>query len=65
MGRKRKDGKSSNPRDMGKKRKNGESSGSRWSCHELDFVLTAAKTDEVVLKTKHGCLQNKLCILAQ
>lgn len=29
MGRKRKDGKSSNPRDMGKKRKNGESSGPR------------------------------------
>lgn len=55
-GKEEKDGKSSNPKDMGKKRKNG-SSGPRWSCHELDFVLTTAKVVEIkLLKTKHGCI---------
>lgn len=42
--------------DSGRKRWKGAVSSPKRSCHEEHTSITAAETDEGVLKTKHECL---------
>lgn len=49
----------------GKEEKGWKEQSPKGSCHEFDTHITAAKTDEVVPKTKHRCLPNKFNTLAQ